>query len=406
MAIQTSSKATAGNLTKYETEYRMGADARRTYDQLAVELNKTFEPNGVTTQVAWATPLVPRPTTAIGSETADFEPQTWIDTTTSITKVYINDGFKRHELQELKSSLNVRATNAELMGRLAMETVDAIARRAATEGSVAFFGDLSASAHTSRSTLDLGTANDRLTFNAFSAVSSFMANWQHENDLVAIITPFQYNDLLVSGTGNLFLSSAGYTERGKEILYNFEVGQAAGIRIVRSPLAKRFYGAGAANASAVSTTVAASTTANLAGARTIEVAANTNIVAGMWLTVGTVQSSTESDDTLITEAVYVNATPSGTTVSITGSGPGGGLMYTHAVGATVKNNDSVHCAVFGHSESLAVDFAKFGRYGQPVAPFQDGNAKQWETHAFKYFGNYGRLDESQIIRVETSSSVQ
>ena len=389
----------------HETQYRMGADAARLYDQLAVPLKNTFEPNGVTTTVAWATPLVPRPTAAIGSETADFEPQTWIDTTASVTRVYLADGFKRHELQELKSSLNVKATNSQLVGRLAMETIEGLARRAATEGSIVFYGD---GTHTSRSTLDLGTAGDRLTFGNFALVTSIMAHWQHSDNLIAIIDPFQFNDLLTSGTTNYFLNRAGYTEQGKEILYNFEVGMAAGIRILRSPYAKRFYGAGAANASAVSTTIAAEVTApsNSAGARYIEVAANTNIVAGMWLTVGTVQTSTESDDTILTEVVYVNATPSGTRVNITGSGPGGGLMYSHAVGATVKNSDTVHAAIFGHPESLVVSYDKYGRFGQLVAPFEDGNARQWMTHSFKYFGNYGRLDESQLVRVETSSSAQ
>ena len=279
MAIQTSSVATAGNLTKVETEYRLGAEARRTYDMYATPLKNTFEPRGATTQVQWATPLVPRPTTALGSETSDFDPQTWRDTTATITKVYIADGFKRHILQELKSSLNVAATNEMLVGRLAMETIEAIARRAATEGGLVTYGNMAAG-HNTRNTLDLGTATDNLTWNNFTTAFTYLQNWEHGNGpLMATITPFQYADLIGTGTGNLFTNSAGYTERGITILSKFEVGMAAGFRIIRSPLAKRLYGAGAANASAVSTTIATSTTANLAGARTIEVAANTNIVA-------------------------------------------------------------------------------------------------------------------------------
>lgn len=400
MAIQTSTLATAGNLTKYETEYRMGAEGSRLYDQMATELKNTFEPRGATTQVAWATILQPRPTTAVGSETSDFEPQTWTDVTTTITKQWLADGFKRHELQELKSALNVRATNAMLVGRLAMETIESVARRAATEGSVVFYGD---GTHTTRLSLDLGTAGDNLTLKNFYNAKTFMSNWQHNNALFAIITPFQYADLLTVASGNAITNRAGYTEEGKRILYNFEVGTLADIKLIVSPNAKRFYAAGAPNASVVGTTLNG---AVAAGARSIVVASNSNITAGMWLTIGTAQTGAESDTTIITEIVYVNATPSGTTVSVTGSGPGGGLMYAHASGVAVSNADTVHAAVFGHSESLAVDYEKYGRFGQAVPPFMDGNAKQWETHSFKYYGNYGRLDESQLIRIETSASGQ
>lgn len=374
---------------------------QRTYDQLASRIQDTFEPRGATIQLAWATPLVPRPTTAQGSETTDFEPQTYRDVTTTMTLVYIADGLKEHDMTRLKASLKLN--KEEIVGQLMGETIDALARRAATEGSVVVYGDGSISARTS---LDLGTAAHRLTADNFAFVNSMIGHWANGDDsLFAIVDDFQYADLLFS-SGNKLIERAQYTEQAGGVIYNFEAAKLAGVRIVRSPWAKAFYGAGAANASAVSTTIATSTTANKAGARTVEVAANTNIVAGMWLTIGTVQSSTESDDTLITEPVYVAATPSGTTVTIVGRGPGGGLLYDHAVGATVKNSDTAHCAVFGSKESLVVEFGEYGRYGKSIAPFQDGNAKQWTTYSSKYFGNYARYNESKLVRVETSASKQ
>lgn len=401
MAIQTSSIATVGNLTRYENKYRMTSMRQRTYDQLATRIGSTFEPNGTTVQIAWATPLVPRPTTAQGSETIDFEPQTFRDVSTTMTLVYIADGLKAHDLAKLKSSLNL--DYPQIVGQLSGETIDSLARRAATEGSVVIYGDGSVSA---RSSLDLGTAAHRLTADNFAFVNSMIGHWAHGDDsLFVIVDDFQYSDLLFT-SNNKLIERAQYTESAGGVIYNFEAAKLAGMRIIRSPWAKAFYGAGAANASAVSTTIATSTTANKAGARTIEVAANTNIVAGMWLTVGTVQSSTESDATIITEPVYVAATPGGTTVTVVGRGPGGGLLYDHAVGATVKNNDTVHCAVFGSKESLIVEYGEYGRYGKSIAPFRDGNAQQWETHSFKYFGNYGRHDETKLIRVETSAGKQ
>jgi hypothetical protein len=381
MAIQTSSNATAGNVTRYETKYRKSAMRQRTYDQYATRHKDTFEPRGGTIQLAWATPLVPRPTTALGSETTDFEPQTFRDVSTTMTLVYIADGLKNHDLAKLKSSLNM--DYPDIVGQLMGETIDALARRAATEGSVVVYGDGSVSA---RSSLDLGTSGHRLTADNFAFANALLGHWAHGDDsLFCTVDDFTYMDLLFS-SGNKLIERAIYTESAGGVIYNFEAAKLAGIRIVRSPWAKAFYGAGAANASVVNTTLASSSTANKAGSRTIEVAANTNIVAGQWLTIGAIQTGAESDETIITEPVLVATTPSSTTVSVIGLGPGGGLRFDHAVGATVKNPDTAHCAVFGSKESLIVAYGEFGRYGKSVEPFQDGNAKQWTTYSAKFFG--------------------
>jgi hypothetical protein len=149
------------------------------------------------------------------------------------------------------------------------------------------------------------------------------------------------------------------------------------------------------------------------------VASATNISTSKWLTLGTPQTAGETDANITNEivrvvgigaAIQVNGvTVTGattTSVLIVGSGPGGGLMYDHAVGAAVENDDTVHAAIFGTPQSLAVEFAEYGRYGKLVPNFTDGNAKQWTTIGFKYYGNYGRLDESRLVRVETSASGQ
>lgn len=355
---------------------------QRTYDQYAARIKDTFEPRGGTVQIAWAAPLVPRPTTALGSETTDFEPQTFRDVSTTMTLVYIADGLKNHDLARLKSSLSMEYP--DIVGQLMGETIDALARRAATEGSVVIYGDGSVSA---RSSLDLGTPGHRLTADNFAFANALLGHWAHgEDSLFCTVDDFAYMDLLFS-SGNKLIERSIYTESAGGVIYNFEAAKLAGIRIVRSPWAKAYYGAGAANASVVNTTLATSAAANKAGARTVEVTANTNVVAGQWLTLGTIQTSTESDDTIITEPVLVAATPAGTTVAVIGMGPGGGLRYDHPVGATVKNPDTVHCALFGSKESLIVEYSNdFGRYGKSVEPFQDGNAKQWTTYSGKYFG--------------------
>jgi hypothetical protein len=418
MAIQTSTLATAGNLTRYETEYRKHLMETMTYDQFATENKATFEPRGTTVQISWATKMVPRPTAALGNETSDFDPQTIHDTTRSMSRIYMHDGAKFHELTRLKSSLDPVGALMAQVKQNASESIDALARRVATEGSLVIYGD---NTHTTRVTLDLGTPGDNMSIDRFTEVKALLASWQRDDSLFCVMDDYTFSDLLTASSGVL-TSRQAYTEEAARIVYRYELGTLAGIKIVVSPYAKAFYASGAANASAVSTTVAATVTtptANIAGSQIVEVASATNISGSKWLTIGTAQTSTEADANIITEIVRVVGIGTGilvngaavtgataTSVLVVGKGPGGGLLYDHSVGAAVSNPDTVHCTIFGTNQSLAVDHAEFGRYGKLVPKFEDGNAKQWTTASWKYYGNYGRFDESRLVRVETSARGQ
>jgi hypothetical protein len=415
---QSTTGATAGNLTRYGTQYQDTVAESRTYDQLASKVPATFEPRGPTVSYSWATKLTPRPTAAQGVEYADFDPQTFRDVSRTMNLIWVADGVKAHELVRLKSSLDPMGQITGLVSQLASETIDGYARQVATQGSLVIYGDMG---HSSRITLDLGTPGDRFNLDRFTEVKSMLGAWGRGGGLMAIITDFQYADL-ISTNSTILTTRQGYTEEGTDMLYNYQLAKLAGVNVVVSPFAKRFYGAGADNSSAVATTLAASVTtptANTAGSQIIEVASATNISGSKWLTIGTVQTSTESDATIVTEIVRVAGIGTGilvngaavtgataTSVLIVGSGPAGGLMYDHSVGAAVENGDTVHCAVFGTPKSLAVEFQEYGRYGKLVPKFEDGNAKQWTTASFKYWGNFGRMDESRLVRVETSASGQ
>ncbi len=375
--------------------------AKRTYDQFATPNQKTFEPKGSTVQRAWIAKLQPRPDAAVGSETTDFDPQTVRDYSKSFTLKYLNDGLKAHDLVMLKNSLDPEKEFPRLVGELAMEEIDALARRAATEGNLVLYGG--STSVSARSLLDSATAGHRMSLDIFTKVRAILGSWMTDDNLFVVMDNFQYADLL-NTSGAVITDRMRYAESGKEALYNYELGSLAGVRIIVSPFAKAFYGAGD-NTGAISKTIAASATANKAGATTIEVNSGAGINPGMWLTIGAVQSSTESDATIVTEIVQVSSV-AGTTVTVVGSGAGGTLKYDHTVGDAVVNNDTAHCAIFGSKDSLVVGFDGFGRYGKLVDPFQDGKAKQWTNWAFKYYGNYAILDQSKIIRSETSASQQ
>jgi hypothetical protein len=240
MPIQSSTTASAGNLTQQEKIYIREAVAGRFYDQYASPVNETIEPRGVTVQRAWLARLQPRPTAAVGSETADFEPQTVRDYSKSFNKVYLNDGLKAHDLVLLKNSLNIATELPKLVGDLAIRSIDSLARRAATEGNlVRLGGSTTVSARTS---LVSGTAAHNFGLNNFAAARPMLGAWANDDNLFVTISDFQYADLLFTASA-LMTNKMQYDGGADSALYNYEMGMLAGIRIVVSGKAKRFFAA-------------------------------------------------------------------------------------------------------------------------------------------------------------------
>jgi hypothetical protein len=89
-----------------------------------------------------------------------------------------------------------------------------------------------------------------------------------------------------------------------------------------------------------------------------------------------------------------------------GSGANGGLRFDHALTDTVMNDDSVYPVVYGGPGSLVKVYAnEVGEFGQLVGPLEDGLAHQWQSLAWKFFGQYGRVAENYLLRGEYSSSL-
>ncbi len=394
---------TNGVLTRYEQRYRKGAKSKRLYDQLAVPMKDTFEPRGSTVTASMTTDLIPRPDAAVGSMLADFEPQTIDDVTANMTTKWLNDGLKSHQKVNLIQFDNMSAIFAEKVGANMMETVEALPRREATEGQNMFYA---LSSLTTRVSLIPTTSTHLVDDTVFTTVGvmveALMSPVLEDGTRIAIMDPWSYADILKNSASKL-LTAAQYTEWGKKLMLDNEIGMVNNFRILKSALAKTFWGAGAPNATAYSSTIKVGYAAK-AGDKTIEsTGAITNLVAGQWLNVGTAQSGDATDDTELTEAVYVTG-KSGTTITFIGRGPFGGLKYPHAVGAALSNAWSAHPIVFGAPGSLSKVFSKeLGEYGELVKPFQTGNAKQWYNWSWKWWGGYGLLNEADLVRFEHAS---
>jgi len=216
------------------------------------------------------------------------------------------------------------------------------------------------------------------------------------NNPMAIMNAAVLNDLLI-GASEPLLSIGLYQD--KSYLVSGEVGMLAGCRLTSSPFAHVFGGAGAANGTAVTTTISA---AVAAGATTCDLTSVGSLAAGMHLNIG----STETSSTLYptTERVEVVSVAS-STATIIGSGPNGGFRFAHPILSVATNADDVYPVVYGGPQSLAKIYASnvHGPNGWIGDPEESGLAKQWVSIAYKFYGNYGIIAQNRIMRREVSA---
>lgn len=402
MAIQTTALQTTAVGTRYSLAYQRGYEQQRFYDMFAGNLLSDTQYNmenrrgmGTTYTFSFASRMTPG-STAI-SETADVVPQIIRDASATVSTTSRGEAMKWSELLTVESYMDEWAQRAETVGANAMETIENQAIAAALQGSGVSRG-------AARASLDAGTAGHLFTEAAIWRATSILALQKSpyyvdpksgSKDWMALIHTDGNYDL--SHSGNL-VNVALYQD--KNIILTGEVGRVSNVRIIATPHAKVFLGAGADNASAVATTL------NDASALTLDttmvVASGTNISVGRHLNVGTEETGNTFYDT--NEMVsYVSGT---TTVTFIGSGANGGFNYDHANGEAVNNNDNVYPVIYGSPQSLVKVFASdVGEYGKLVGPLTDGTLEQWQSLGWKWYGGYGRVAENRLIRGEYASSL-
>lgn len=401
MAITNTTTQANAVTTRYTSRYQRAALARALYRQLAIGVDAPqFDLEGrrgmgSSYTFNFLSSLNPG-STAI-SESADIVPQIFRDATSTVSPTSRGEAIKWSELIDLEAYTDFIAARAEILGENAEETIDNLAKAAALQGSAVIRG-------AARASLDAGTAGHLLTSSPFWSAASLveemrmpgLSNVDGQKRRMAIAHTDCMYDMINS---NNVLSVALYQD--KELLFNGEIGSFAGFKIIASPWAKVFYGAGAANGSSASTTL--NDASALALDKTMVVASATNISVGRTLAVGTIETGDTHYD--MNESVrYVSGT---TTVTFVGKGSNGGFRFDHANGDAVNNSDNVYPVAFGSPESLVHVYAKeVGPMGQMVGPLDDGLAKQWQSLAWKYYGNFGRVAENRILRGEYASSLQ
>jgi len=396
MTNQTTSNLSNSIRTQYIEDYLEAAMAERVYDQIAMPVGKDMAQlkRGSSVQVDFLSDMEPG-ITAI-SETTDVTPQTLLDATASITPTSRGEAMQASELLLIQAYTNYGSQMYAKVGKNMMESIDLLAQAAATQGSLVRRA-------AARASLDAGTSTHNATDKIFSDAAAELLTLKvpgFKNDAggqewVAIIHPYTFHDIREGGN----VDSIGlYQDMG--IHLNWELGKIGNFRLVVSPWAKVFGGAGADNASNLATTLASAASAL---DKTITVASGTNADSGLWLTIGTEETANTHYST--NERVKYVSGASGTVLTIVGEGPNGGLRFDHASGAAVRNADSVYTVIFGGPGSLAKVYAtEIGEYGQVVGPERNGLLEQFVSLGWKFYGNYGRMSESHLIRGEYSAS--
>ena len=383
---------------RYMDKYAQAAKARQVYEQFCYPISKDQDLLEKSTSVT--VPFLSGMDISEQdiSQEVDITPQGLDDAEASISPGSRGDAISDSEKLLIQSYTDYAARRHEIVGDNAMATLESVVINTALNGTLV-------QRAAARASLDAGTAGHRLADTLFfqignklkefrcpSAVSAdgikMPSGWQ------ATMHPDAYYDLLAGGN---VIAAAQY--QNIKLLYNDEVGEINGFRIVASPFAKVFGGAGLDNGTDADYVL---TSDSKRLAKSLAITTATNVAVGRYLTVGTEESSS---------TFYPNNERiehiSGTTTSVVqGSGVNGGMRFSHAAGTAVRNADSVYPILFGGPSSIAKVYSTTtGEFGKIVGPKIKGTLDQFATLGWKWYGGYGVINQNWLVRAEVSSSL-
>lgn len=392
-AVQVTSNLTNARFTKYLPDYIRAAMFNRVYDALSTvpeDNANLYRSSSIV--LNFLSDLEPG-TTEI-PEDQDVSPVGFRDATATITPTSRWNAIEASEKLMNQAGTNYAQERFELLGKNMMESVDLVAQAVATKGALRYAG-------AARTSLDAGTAGHLLAAGTFDKATADLQTfkvpgWEDpasgQPKWFAIMHPYAFADLRTSSP----ITTISQYQKAS-ILLSYELGELGPFKIVVTPWAKVFWGGGAANTSAIETTLNGAVNAL---AKTVVVAANTNIDVGDRVMIGTHETgSTHYSTNEIVTVTSVNST----TIGVAGEGANGGLRFDHASGESVSNDDNVGTVVFGGPESLTKIYdPEVGEYGDVVGPKKEGLLDHLYTLAWKWYGTYDRPIENRILRYEVA----
>ena len=396
MPNQTTANLTNSIRAQYVASYFEAAAMARAYDQFATAVGQDMAnlAKGSSVVVPFLSALPP--STQVMPETGDIVTTQFVDATATVTPTSRTNAILFSEKLEDQVFTDFTQRAFKAVGENMMQSVDLLAKTAAVTGSFT-------KSPAVRASLDAGTTTHNIARKYFTAAAVMlqamkvpMFQTPSGGKWLALMHPFVYNDLMAD-TAIVAVSEYSLPN----IIMNFEMGEFNNFKLIVTPFAKSFWGAGVVNASSVATTI---TTDTSPLDKTCIVTANTNIVAGMRCMIGTVETATTQYDN--NESFIIAATPGGTTVTIVGEGENGGFRYPHSATEVFKNADNVFPVCFGADQSLGKVYdSKVGEYGEIIGPRPQGLADQYTSLAWKWYGGYGIISQNRILRSEFSATI-
>ena len=401
MTVQQTSNLTNSIRTQFVADYLDRIYGQRLYDQIASPvpgISPEQAIQGATVQVDYLSSM--SLVSAVISQAADMTPSVLLDGTASTSVTSRGAALQWSENLDIQVYTDYAAKRVVKLADNALESIEVLANAAATKGT---WVERAAA----RASLDAGTASHRASDSIFRKmhgqmlslkVPGFINDSGEANVWAAIMHPFAFHD--ISESGNV---DAIGTYQDKGIHLNFELGQVGPFRLVVSPNAKTFFGAGVANADTTLTQLASDATP-LQTTLYSETTMTSEGILPQRFTLGLIE--TGNDHYPMNEQVLITSV-SGTVISFVGTGENGGIRFAKLTTDTLVNHDSVYTIVFGGPDSLYKLYApSVGEFGEIVGPKTSGLAEQFSSIAWKFYGGYGRLTENLITRGEFSTSYE
>lgn len=401
MAIQTTSNLSNSVRTQYTDKYIMAAYGQRLYDQFCIPvpgISMDQAIKGSSVQFEFISSMTPG-TTAL-SQTADVTPQILRDAVASVTPSSRGEALQWNEQLDIQTFTDYAQARIRRIAENQQESVEFLAIDTLLAGTWV-------QRATARASLDAGTAGNRATDAEFRKAHGMMLTMKvpgfidangEANTWGAIMHPYLFHDISESGNVN---DIGLYQERG--IHLNFELGSVGPFRLIVSPYAKVFGGAGADNATNVATTLNGAANA-LATTFVTASDVSANVAVGLHWTIGTEETGSTFYHT--NEQIK---TLSASTVTITfnGQAENGGFRFDHASGEAVRNADSVYTILYGGPGSgVKLYDPGTGEFGAFVQPHVTGALNQFTVAGWKFYGGYGLISQNRILRGEYSTSYE
>lgn len=347
------------------------------------------------------------PTDTVLPEDRDVTPENIYDFNQTVTPYEYGRAAAVSKLSRWRSRVNLPQQLARIMADDRINSIDRIIRRAVYgHGSSRPTNTFHIDGSTAMSDLTATSSADIITWAFITDLTMQAASMGIEPmdgaNFVSIVHP-----LLIRDIQNLAdFKNVGYYQV-PDIIYRGEVGMLAGVRFIQSRQAKVFWGAGAATATAGSTTLNG---AVAAGTNTIVVASASNIAVGDYLTIGTVETESVSPGANL-EQVLVTAVVS-TTLTVRSLGTykpdsnnkTSGLLYDHASGeAVVETYNVAALPIIGRNSVIGVHGSSTGRYGK--SGYTDGLdiLGRFGYVWWYWYGGVARVDRNLLLgKVATS----